>query len=49
MGAPFLAIAGVHWLAVVMLYIGLALSLTASGLYVRRGLREVRAQTAGLK
>ena len=49
MGAPFLAIAGVHWLAVVMLYIGLALSLTASALYMRRGLREVRAQTAGLQ
>jgi cardiolipin synthase len=49
MGAPFLAIAGVHWLAVLMLYIGLALSLTASGLYMRRGLREVRAQTAGLQ
>jgi cardiolipin synthase (CMP-forming) len=49
MGAPFLAIAGVHWLAVVMLYIGLALSLTASALYMRRGLREVRARTAGLQ
>jgi cardiolipin synthase len=49
MGAPFLAIAGVHWLAVVMLYIGLALSLTASALYMRRGRREVRAQAAGLQ
>jgi cardiolipin synthase (CMP-forming) len=49
MGAPFLAIAGVHWLALVMLYVGLALSLTASALYVRRGLQEVRARTAGLQ
>jgi cardiolipin synthase (CMP-forming) len=49
MAAPFLAIAGVHWLALVMLYVGLALSLTASALYVRRGLQEVRARTAGLQ
>jgi cardiolipin synthase (CMP-forming) len=49
MGAPFFAIAGVHWLALVMLYVGLALSLTASALYVRRGLREVRVRTAGLQ
>jgi cardiolipin synthase len=49
MAAPFFAIAGVHWLALVMLYVGLALSLTASALYVRRGLQEVRAQTAGLQ
>lgn len=49
MGAPFFAIAGVHWLALVMLYVGLALSLTASALYVRRGLQEVRARTAGLQ
>lgn len=49
MGAPFFAIAGVHWLALVMLYVGLALSLTASALYVRRGLQEVRERTAGLQ
>lgn len=49
MAAPFFAIAGVHWLALVMLYVGLALSLTASALYVRRGMQEVRAQTAGLQ
>jgi cardiolipin synthase (CMP-forming) len=49
MGAPFFAIAGVHWLALVMLYAGLALSLTASALYVRRGLGEVRERTAGLQ
>ncbi len=40
MGAPFFAMAGVHWLALVMLYVGLALSLTATYLYIRRGLQE---------
>jgi cardiolipin synthase len=41
-GAPFFAMAGVHWLALIMLYSGLALSLTATVLYVRRGLSEAR-------
>jgi cardiolipin synthase len=45
MGAPFFAMAGVHWLALVMLYVGLALSLLASVLYVRRGLEELRSRT----
>ncbi len=45
MGAPFFAMAGVHWLALVMLYTGMALSLTASVLYVLRGVREVRKLT----
>jgi cardiolipin synthase len=44
MGAPFFAMAGVHWLALVMLYSGLVLSLTASALYVRHGLLESRDQ-----
>jgi cardiolipin synthase len=44
MGAPFFAMAGVHWLALIMLYSGLALSLTATVLYVRRGLRELRGR-----
>lgn len=43
MGAPFFAMAGIHWLALVMLYVGMALSLVASVLYVRRGLIEVHA------
>jgi CDP-diacylglycerol--glycerol-3-phosphate 3-phosphatidyltransferase len=43
MGAPFFAMAGVHWLALVMLYLGLALSLSASVLYVRRGVAQLRA------
>jgi CDP-diacylglycerol--glycerol-3-phosphate 3-phosphatidyltransferase len=42
MGAPFFAMAGVHWLALIMLYVGLALSLLATVLYVRRGLAEAR-------
>ncbi len=42
MGAPFFAMAGVHWLALIMLYVGLALSLAATVLYIRRGLAEAR-------
>jgi cardiolipin synthase len=41
MGAPFFAMAGVHWLALVMLYAGMALSLTATALYVRDGMRQL--------
>ena len=47
MGAPFFAMAGVHWLAVAMLYVGLVLSLTATVLYVRSGLRQARAMQRG--
>jgi cardiolipin synthase len=43
MGAPFFAIAGVHWLALVLLYVGLAFALLATVLYLRTGLREMRA------
>ena len=42
MGAPFFAMAGIHWLALVLLYVGLALALTASALYVRRGIEQSR-------
>jgi cardiolipin synthase (CMP-forming) len=42
-GAPFFAMLGVHWLALILLYVGLALGLTASALYVRRGVSELRA------
>jgi cardiolipin synthase len=42
MGAPFFAMAGVHWLALALLYAGMALSLLATLLYVRRGVHEVR-------
>ncbi len=44
MGAPFLAMVGIHWLALVMLYCGMALSLLATVLYVRRGLAEAAAR-----
>lgn len=42
MGAPFFAIAGVHWLALILLYVGLAFSLVATALYVRDGMRQLR-------
>jgi cardiolipin synthase len=42
--APFFAMAGVHWLALIMLYVGMAFGLTATALYVRRGVRELRAR-----
>jgi cardiolipin synthase len=42
MGAPFFAMAGVHWLALTMLYVGMGLALLASVLYVRRGVQELR-------
>jgi cardiolipin synthase len=44
LGAPFFAIAGVHWVALVCLYVGLAFSLVATAMYVRDGLRQVRAR-----
>ena len=39
-GAPFFAMAGVHWLALILLYVGMAFALTATVLYVRRGARS---------
>ncbi|HEX4009103.1 MAG TPA: CDP-alcohol phosphatidyltransferase family protein [Solirubrobacteraceae bacterium] len=41
-GAPFFAMAGVHWLALIMLYVGLALALVATALYIRSGVRQAR-------
>lgn len=43
MGAPFFAIIGVHRLALVMLYVGIAFALVATVLYVRTGARELGA------
>ncbi len=43
MGAPFFAMAGVHWLALVALYLGIALTLTATALYLWQGLNELRS------
>jgi cardiolipin synthase len=42
MGAPFFAMAGVRWLALILLYVGLGLALTATVQYMRRGARELR-------
>jgi cardiolipin synthase len=42
MGAPFFAMAGVHWLALILLYVGLALALAATALYIRSGVRQAR-------
>ena len=42
MGGPFFAMVGVHWLALIMLYVGMVLALLATVLYVRDGLREAR-------
>jgi CDP-diacylglycerol--glycerol-3-phosphate 3-phosphatidyltransferase len=44
MGAPFFAILGVHWLALIMLYTGLALGLLATLLYIRTGVLELRGR-----
>jgi cardiolipin synthase len=41
MGAPFFAIAGVHWLALVMLYIGMALALLATVRYLQQGMQQL--------
>jgi hypothetical protein len=43
MGSLFFAMAGLEELGEVLLYLGLALALLASGLYVRTGLRALRA------
>src|SRR5215472_1069549 len=45
-GAPFFAMAGVHWLALILLYVGMAFGLVSAALYVRTGLRELRARKA---
>ncbi len=47
MGAPFFAMIGLHWVALVMLYCGMALVLSATALYVIRGLAQIRRQQGG--
>ncbi len=42
MGAPFFAMAGVHWLALILLYVGLAFALLATCLYIVRGRRQLQ-------
>src|SRR5206468_460700 len=46
MAAPFFAILGLHTVALVMLYCGLALSIAATVLYVRDGLAQIKAGKA---
>ncbi len=48
MGAPFFAMAGVHWLALTLMYVGLALSLSATVLYLRAGRRQLRERAEQL-
>jgi cardiolipin synthase len=49
MGAPFFAMAGVHWLALVMLYVGMALALIATALYIRSGVEQLRARKESVR
>jgi CDP-diacylglycerol--glycerol-3-phosphate 3-phosphatidyltransferase len=44
MGSFFFAMAGLQALAEVLLYVGLILALTATGMYARSGLRQLRSQ-----
>ena len=46
MGAPFFAMVGLHWLAVALWYIGLALSLSATVMYMRRGWIRIHERDA---
>ncbi len=48
-GAPFFAMAGVHWLALILLYVGMAFGLLSAALYVRRGAREMRGRNERTK
>jgi cardiolipin synthase len=41
MGAPFFAIVELHTVALVMLYLGMALSLSATALYLQHGLQQL--------
>jgi cardiolipin synthase len=43
-GALFFALCAVHWLALIFLYAGLVLTLSATVLYVRDGLRQASGQ-----
>lgn len=44
MGAFFFAMVGLEGLGAILLYVGLALALVASGLYVRDGARQLRSK-----
>jgi cardiolipin synthase len=47
MGSFFFAMTGLHTFAEALLYVGLALALTASALYVRTGLLQLRSEPRG--
>lgn len=42
MGSPFFAMVGVHWLALILLYVGMTLALSSTAVYVQQGTRELR-------
>jgi cardiolipin synthase len=44
LGAPFFAMAGAHGVALACLYVGTALALLATALYLREGVRQLHAQ-----
>ena len=44
MGAPFFAMCGLQVLSLVLLYVGMTLSITATVLYVRSGIEQTRAK-----
>jgi cardiolipin synthase (CMP-forming) len=44
LGAPFWAIIGVHWLALVMLYVGMFFTLWSTVLYVRDGILQLSSR-----
>jgi cardiolipin synthase len=46
MAAPFFALLGLHTVALVMLYVGLALALLATALYLRDGRAQLRGQAS---
>jgi len=46
MGAPFFAMLGLHWLALILLYVGLGFSVVATVLYMRSGMLELRRPKA---
>jgi cardiolipin synthase (CMP-forming) len=46
MGAPFFAVLGLHTVALVMLYSGLALALAATFLYIRDGRSQLRRKAS---
>jgi len=45
-GALFFAVCGVHWLALILLYVGLVLVIAATVLYVRDGRSRAREQAS---